>query len=165
MSAISTAIPSVRLVPLSAADAGLLRDVVATNRKHLTRNGDYLDLVALDEAGVAEMLERDGIRDFTYGVELSGSIVGIVSLVPVDPPRFGCGYWLAESVTGRGIATEAMRSLIQHARRSHGATDIFAGVTLGNLPSIAVLERLGFSVSQHFPSYTRYHLRLAESQD
>lgn len=153
--------PAVQLVPLSAADARLLRDLVASNQKHLTRNGDYLDLVALDEVGIAEMLERDGIRGFTYGVALSGSIVGIVSLVPVDPPKFGCGYWLAESAMGRGIATEAMRSLIQHARTSHGATDIFAGVTLGNAPSVAVLERLEFSVSQQFESYTRYHLKLA----
>ena len=159
-STIPTAMPTLKLVPLSAADAPPLRDLVASNREHLTQNGDYLDLVALDEAGIAAMLGRDGIRGYTYGVVLSDAIVGIVSLVPVDPPKFGCGYWLAESATGQGIATEAMRSLIQHAQKSHGATDIFAGVTSGHTPSTALLSPMGFTVSQHFESYTRYHLKL-----
>ncbi len=81
--------------------------------------------------------------------------------MPVDPPRFGCGYWLAESATGRGIAAEAMRSLIDSAQKDHGATDVFAGVTQGNPRSVVVLERLGFSVSDRFETYTRYRLSLS----
>jgi hypothetical protein len=40
------------------------------------------------------------------------------------------------------------------------ANDIFAGVTLGNTNSSAVLERAGFTISQRFKNYTRYHLSL-----
>ena len=47
--------------------------------------------------------------------------------VPVDPPRFGLGYWLAVDVTGCGVATAAVWALLEHAPAGLGATDVFAG--------------------------------------
>jgi len=76
--------------------------------------------------------------------------------VPVDPPRYGLGYWLAEDATGHGYATAAVRALLDHARTLQ-ATDVLAGVTHGNDRSVALLRRLGFARVAEFDSYDRYH--------
>ncbi|KRC61811.1 hypothetical protein ASE14_13450 [Agromyces sp. Root81] len=155
---IATALTGVTLRPMRPSEAADLGRVIRENRAHLTRNGDYGDLVEMTDAELAAMLERAEVAEHYFGVFDGRILQGIVSLVPVDPPRYGSGYWLAEAATGRGIATEAMRSLLEHARMTLGATDVFAGVTHGNTPSIRLLERLGFQESERFESYTRFHL-------
>ena len=35
-----------------------------------------------------------------FGIYEFGQLVGNVALVPVDPPRFGLGYWLAALRSG-----------------------------------------------------------------
>jgi RimJ/RimL family protein N-acetyltransferase len=95
-----------------------------------------------------------------FGIWDVGQLVGSVELVSVDPPRYGLGYWLAESACGRGLATVAVEAIIRYAEKDLGATDIFAGVTHGNHKSIAVLELARFNVAAEFETYTRYHLAL-----
>lgn len=53
-----------------------------------------------------------------------------------------------------------MAALLDHARDGLGATDVFAGVTHGNTPSVALLRRLGFDVAADLDGYTRFHLSL-----
>lgn len=88
-------------------------------------------------------------------------MVGRAALNPVAPPRYGCGYLLAESACGRGLATLAVRRLVMHARTTPMATDVFAGVTHGNDASVAVLRRAGFVQVASFDNHARYHLRLS----
>jgi RimJ/RimL family protein N-acetyltransferase len=88
--------------------------------------------------------------------------VELWALVPVDPPRYGCGFWLAEPATGQGVASAAVGALVEYAARELAASDVFAGVTHGNSRSVAVLERSGFRRSDHFDTYDRFHRRLAE---
>lgn len=78
----------------------------------------------------------------------------------VDPPRFGLRYLVAESACGRGIATLAVASVLEHATINLRATDVFAGVTHGNISSAAVLERNAFRLTTSFETYDRYHRRL-----
>ncbi|MDQ0727965.1 GNAT family N-acetyltransferase [Microbacterium sp. W4I20] len=153
-----TTIDEVRLRPLGIGDVASLRKVVADNRAHLTAGGDYGDLVTLDHAGLADRLVRDDTAGFLFGIFEDNRLQGVVSLVPVDPPRYGCGYWLAEEATGRGLATASLRALIDHAHRAVGATEIFAGISHGNVRSEAVLSRAGFAPVEVFSSYTRYRL-------
>lgn len=53
------------------------------------------------------------------------------------------GYGLAPLARGRGIATEAVRAIVEVAR-AHGVTAILAETDDGNLASERVLERTGF---------------------
>ncbi|MDR2998751.1 MAG: GNAT family N-acetyltransferase [Microbacterium sp.] len=155
-----TTLPGVTIRPLGGADAAELHTLITANRDHLTRNGDFGDLVAEDRSGIEKMLRRDDVAGFLFGVFDGDRLAGVVSLVPVAPPKYGCGYWLAASATGHGLATEALRSLVMYARDAWVATDIFAGVTHGNASSIAVLERVGFTRSEEFETYSRFHLSL-----
>ncbi|UXN74750.1 GNAT family N-acetyltransferase [Devosia sp. A8/3-2] len=96
-----------------------------------------------------------------FGLLLKGELIGRIDLVPVDPPKYGLGYWLAEKATGKGYATAALQALIGFARSDLNATDIYAGVTRGNLRSEALLERAGFLPVADFDSYRRFHLSSA----
>jgi ribosomal-protein-serine acetyltransferase len=139
--------------------------LVQRNVAHLTRFGDYRDEVAMTLDGIAEAFADDRPVRGRFGVRLEGRLVGRVDLVPVDPPRFGLGYWLGESATGRGLATEAVRAVLAHARGDLVATEIFAGVTHGNAASAALLARLGFEQVESFETYDRYRLVLGRDAD
>jgi RimJ/RimL family protein N-acetyltransferase len=157
---LATAIPGLSLRKLVASDAPEIFALVRANQNHLTKMGDYRDLVAasfehyLDELSAPNM---DGLR---WGIVAEGRLVGRIDLVPVEPARYGLGYWLAEAATGKGYATAAVYRLAQFAGETLGATHIYAGVTHGNAKSVAVLSRAGFAPVEQFETYTRFHLAL-----
>jgi RimJ/RimL family protein N-acetyltransferase len=72
--------------------------------------------------------------------------VGGVSLRPVDANRevADIGYAFAPAVHGRGYATEAVGSLVDHAFAARGAERVFATIFVGNIASRRVIEKLGF---------------------
>jgi len=111
-------------------------------------------------AGVDDVARRLASEDGSSG-GFGVSWHGRVDLVPVDPPRYGLGYWLSAEATGKGLASAAVRALLDHAGSVLGATDVFAGVTHGNTPSEALLRRLGFRVVTDLGQYSRFHLSLA----
>jgi ribosomal-protein-alanine N-acetyltransferase len=55
------------------------------------------------------------------------------------------GYWLGESYWGRGIATRAVRAIIQWAFESLALERIQARVFDSNVASCRVLEKAGFT--------------------
>ncbi|ALG07528.1 GNAT family N-acetyltransferase [Kibdelosporangium phytohabitans] len=157
-----TADPRLRLRTLDMADVEDYWRLVEHNRDHLGRHGDYAELRAADRemirAGFAHPLDGE----FALGIRVDGDLVGEMVLTPVDPPRYSLGYWLDEKAVGNGYATNAGRALLMWARENTGITDVYAGVTFGNRPSIAVLDRLGFTEVSDQDTYTRYRLSLRE---
>ncbi len=71
-------------------------------------------------------------------------LLGTVSLrrYPRDR-RAELGYWLAVPAWGQGIATEAVRALVDFGFRELVLARIYAQVIAGNQASIRVLEKLG----------------------
>ena len=154
---LATARHGLVLRSLVADDGAAYAALLSANAAHLTRNGDYTDAVrASAEEHAAGFAAADPFHNL--GIYESGQLVGSVTLVPVDPPRFGLGYLLAEQACGRGIATLAVDTIARHAWRRLAATDLFGGVTHGNLASVAVLHRVGFQRVATFDAYDRYHL-------
>ncbi|ACQ81751.1 GCN5-related protein N-acetyltransferase [Beutenbergia cavernae DSM 12333] len=141
---------------LTRADAGTYTDLMQANEAHLTSRGDFRDQVSADAGQYAEQFGAGGPA-LAFGIVEAGRLVGAVELVPVDPPRYGLGYWLAADATGRGLATIAVRTIVGYAGASLGASDVYAGVTHGNEASAAVLRRAGFVAVQRFDTYTRFH--------
>ncbi|MFI6293544.1 GNAT family N-acetyltransferase [Nonomuraea sp. NPDC050790] len=161
---LATSVSRLTLRPLVVDDAEVYFDLVVRNRGHLTRFGDYEEVKAATLESVAREFARSAGRNLRFGIWLSGRLVGRVDLNPVDPPRYSMGYWLDEGATGRGYMTAACGALVDFARVELGATEVFAGVTHGNLRSVAVLERLGFGVVAEFERYTRFRLVLRAGQ-
>lgn len=155
---LSTAMPGLILRELTVADAGTYYRVLDRNRAHLSRHGDYQDEADATLEWATDHLSRP-VPD-RYGIWLGHRLIGRADLVHAAPPRYGLGYWLSHDATGHGYATTACATLVDHARSRHGATDIFAGVTHGNQPSVALLQRLGFRSIADFDTYTRFHLPL-----
>lgn len=55
------------------------------------------------------------------------------------------GYWLGEEVWGRGIATEALIAVTEHALNEFDICRLYAHVFEWNVPSARVLEKAGYS--------------------
>jgi [ribosomal protein S5]-alanine N-acetyltransferase len=78
--------------------------------------------------------------------EQDGECVGLVWLnVRVAEPTTGSvGYWLLRSARGRGLATSAVRLLIDWARRDLGVSNLRLTTDPNNERSRRVAERTGF---------------------
>ena len=145
---------------LTGDDAPVLRDLVLRNTQHLTRHGDYRELVIMSADDLAAELTFEDGRKWRFGIILDHMLIGRVDLTGVEPTRYSVGYWLSEHAAGQGNASASLRAVIEFARSSLGASDVYAGVTHGNTPSQNLLLRLGFSPVAIFPNYRRFHLPL-----
>lgn len=160
---LATSISGLVLIPLTEDHSLALYTLIQHNRAHLTTHGDYEALVATPPDKLARELADPTNRDLRFGIFLRQELVGRMDLIPVEPPRYGLGYWLAENATGKGYATVALNAVLEFASSALQASDIFAGVTHGNLASVAVLERNGFVPAETFESYTRFHRTLGQT--
>ena len=142
---------------LDQSDAELLHSMLQRNADHLTQRGDYADEVALTLEEVRARLADAIVR---FAIEEGDEPVGHLALVPVDPPHWTVGYWVAADHVGRGVCTAAVRLALDEAR-ALGAVDLYAGVTHGNEPSIAVLRKLGFEIAADLDTYTRFRIDLS----
>ena len=73
-----------------------------------------------------------------------GEIVGVASYMPSEGQDFEVGYWVGEPYWGRGIATEAVQTVIDHVFRETGLPRLLGRCRAGNLASRRVLEKCGF---------------------
>ena len=74
---------------------------------------------------------------------------GINSLRAEDAVEIG--YTVYEEFRGRGYATEAVRALLAWAEAEHGIRRFLASVAPDNVPSLALVRRLGFvEVGSHW---------------
>lgn len=144
----------------SAADAVPYYELVQANRNHLTRHGDYTDLVAATKKELEIQFAAVGNGSVRCGIWKDDRLVGHVTLVHGVPPTWGIGFWLSEHAGGHGYMTAAIAALLAYARSELQALDVLAGVTHGNQRSSAVLTRLGFAPIREFPTYIRYRLVL-----
>ena len=160
MAVLATSLAELTLRRLREEDARALHDLVQENRPHLTAYGDYAELVSNSIEQLSAELANTATGNWRFGMCLAGKLIGTADLIPVDPPRYGLGYWLAKDATRNGYATVAVQRLLTFARDDLRASDVYAGVTHGNHPSQALLGRLGFVPVAMFERYTRYHRAL-----
>lgn len=154
---LETAIEGLVLRRVDARLGLALNDLIEANAEHLTRHGDYLDLVAMTPAEVVtHFLDAEF---FEAALVFDESVHGVASLIRYQPAVFGIGYWLAADSTGRGFATAAAAALVDVAR-TFGATEVWAGIRPENGASVAVVERLGFSLARRQPTHLSYRRSL-----
>ena len=77
-----------------------------------------------------------------------GELAGTIQLVDRgwDALRSAMvGYWVAQARAGRGLATRALREILDVAFGELGLHRVEAGTDVENVPSQRVLERAGFT--------------------
>jgi len=85
--------------------------------------------------------------EINFAIDLAGEAVGGLGFVPgTDVERHSAevGYWLGESVWGRGIATAALKGGTRYAIAAYSLWRVFAVPFSENTASIRVLEKAGF---------------------
>jgi ribosomal-protein-alanine N-acetyltransferase len=83
-----------------------------------------------------------------FAIEVDGSAVGGIGFhlrTDVHHRSAEIGYWLAEPYWGRGIATEALRAVTEHAFANHDLVRLQAHVFEWNAASARVLEKSGYT--------------------
>ena len=89
-----------------------------------------------------------------------------MNLIDLEDGRAELGYRIAEKWTGKGLATAAVRAIIEVAATEYGLTALWAGASDHNAASQTVLTRAGFrpvgSTSTDLGPGTRYELSLED---
>ena len=84
-----------------------------------------------------------------FAIEVEGQAAGGIAFEPLpDVFRVGAevGYWLGRTHWGRGIATEAVRAVSDHAFRHFDFLRLQASVFSWNPASARVLEKAGYTL-------------------
>ncbi|MBA3293337.1 MAG: GNAT family N-acetyltransferase [Geodermatophilaceae bacterium] len=86
-------------------------------------------------------------REATWAVVIGGRVVGSVRLKRTDEQgMLETGAWLTRPVRGRGVGRAAVAAVLDEAA-ALGASAVRADTTTTNAAALAVLERLGFSLT------------------
>jgi ribosomal-protein-alanine N-acetyltransferase len=153
----------VRIRPLALADAPALLGLRLRNRAFLEaweplRDERWFTLGAQEEHIGAALRERDEGRALPFAIDVDDALAGGVNLNVVVRGVFDnayLGYWLDEAQGGRGIATEAVRQAVEFAFGPGGLHRVQAAVIPRNVPSLRLLEKLGFREEGYAERYLR----------
>ena len=82
---------------------------------------------------------------FQYAIDLDGVLIGDLGLNLHENLRQAeLGFTLAPAYQGKGYATEAVRGLLHHLFTERNLHRVSAEADARNLPSVQLLERVGF---------------------
>lgn len=112
---------------------------------------------------VAAHIDRHGWGLFATEVRASGDFIGFVGLAPASfeahfTPAVEIGWRLTRAAWGSGYATEAARAVLDMGFRELGLDEIVSFTAVDNLPSRAVMQRIGL---RHDPADDFDHPKLA----
>jgi ribosomal-protein-alanine N-acetyltransferase len=82
-----------------------------------------------------------------FAIECDGVVVGSIGVFPGDDVYCASaelGYWIGQEYWGRGIATQALRQLLDYVFNNFSFNKIRANVFSNNLKSMHVLVKCGF---------------------
>ena len=134
------------LRPLRRSDMGLI-DHYAGDRRvaEMTTSIPHPLPPGASDAFVTRHLASDGPRT-VWALDASetgmGELVGIISLDQMDRNQAEIGYWLAPMVWNTGLASEAVRALME--ANPLGNSQVFGKVFQDNPASARVLTNAGF---------------------
>jgi RimJ/RimL family protein N-acetyltransferase len=133
-------------------DAPLLKEAIDSSLDHLR---EFMPWSHREPQTVEQKLELmkafrsefDTNENFTYGIFRSdeGELLGSAGLHPRAGPRgFDIGYWIRESATRQGIATETAGALARIGLEVCAADRVEIHVDPRNVASLGVPRKLGF---------------------
>ncbi len=140
----------IELRSLRLDDAGELFALVDRNRSYLRQWLPWVDLnTSCEDSAVfiqSTLDQKAAGRGPQFAIVDSGELCGICGFHPLDRRnRAGdIGYWLSEEASGRGIMTQAVRSVVGIGFKVLELNLIQIACAVGNVKSRAIPERLGF---------------------
>ena len=152
---------SVSIRPLQVRDADTLAALYAENREFLepfdpprqdgfaTAASQRRELAALEQERAADRLER-------FLISADGDPAGVISVSRISRGPFqnaGLGYWVAQSLNGRGVATRAVGLVCEWGFGEAGFHRLEAATLVDNAASQAVLRRNRFTEIGLSPRY------------
>lgn len=138
-----------QLRPLLETDAEELHSLIEVDRERLARwlrwaaNQTFDDTLGFIRETQAQATRNDG---FQTAIVIDGRIGGVIGFTGVDWENrsTGLGYWLGAKHEGRGVMTEAVRAMVDHALRVWKLNRLEIHAAVENRRSCAIPERLGF---------------------
>ncbi|MFE1442630.1 GNAT family N-acetyltransferase [Streptomyces sp. NPDC058739] len=128
------------LRPTTPADVPALAAIrAAPEVRARWRGGDDLD------AEVAADLDDPGTH--TYTIQVEGGIAGLIQWYAEEDPDYrhaGMDLFLAPAVHGRGLGTDAVRTLARHLVDDHHYHRLIIDPAADNLPAIRCYTKAGF---------------------
>jgi ribosomal-protein-alanine N-acetyltransferase len=132
---------------LTTEDAGELAALLAANREFLAPFEPDRDEKYYAVEGQRKRIESGEQQAFAI---LDGSrIAGVVALSNIARGPFqsaNLGYWVAQGLNDRGLATKAVAEVIEIAFGDLGLHRLEAGTQVDNIASRRVLEKNGFEL-------------------
>jgi ribosomal-protein-alanine N-acetyltransferase len=133
-------------------EPAFLEEFIEWRNQPLSVRHNPLKAMSVEE--IAQMLSSEGAElaqlraheSYRWFISVDGQVVGAVSLKNISHSMgYGeIGYGLAESHHGKGIATAAVRLLVEKIFRETNLRRLLAYVHEENVASCRVLEKLGF---------------------
>jgi ribosomal-protein-alanine N-acetyltransferase len=116
-------------------------------RHNPIKNLNVDDIIRMLESEGSDLADFHKHKTYRWFIERDGEVIGSVSLKGVSyQMRYGeIGYGIAEAHHNQGIATEAVRLLIQKCFTESPLRKLLAYVHDKNAASIRVLQKLGFT--------------------
>jgi ribosomal-protein-serine acetyltransferase len=140
----------IALTPIWELDPQDLFDAVDQNRAHLRRWLPWVDgTQSSKETTAFQDLNKtlaSGGRALIFGIVVAGEVGGVLGFNTIDQANHSgvVGYWLIESLQGRGIVTKSLTALLSHAFEELNLNRVVIAVATENYRSQRVPERLGF---------------------
>ena len=92
-------------------------------------------------------LQLDAPEVRSWAIEVDGALAGGIGITPGVRERAGnvmIGYWLGKRFWGRGVASDAVRTLTAHTLTALRPRRLWAFVNAANPASARVLEKAGY---------------------
>jgi ribosomal-protein-serine acetyltransferase len=140
------------LEKLSLAHVEVVFNAIDQNRAFLRKWLPFVDFTK--KVGDTEKFVRSVIgkvesnRDEVYAIWYKHEFAGLIGFKDIDRvnDKIEIGYWLIRKMTGRGIAIEATRKMVNLAFRNRNMNRVVIRCGVGNDKSSAIPRRLGFSL-------------------
>ncbi|GAA2256469.1 GNAT family protein [Streptomyces amakusaensis] len=148
--------PRVTLRPFTADDA---EEFTAAARAATAHHRPWLfpPLTAAEYAPYAARLTEDPARSgFLVHERASGRLAGFININNIVAGSFRCGalgYGAFAHAAGRGLMSEALALVLQHAFGPMGLHRLEANIQPGNTASIALVRRAGFRLEGFSPDF------------
>ncbi|MCF8364363.1 MAG: GNAT family N-acetyltransferase [Bacteroidales bacterium] len=134
---------------ISHQDAEEVFDLIDNNRQHLRVWLPFVDTTysVNNTHSFIEQLQKPYCREMVFTICSKDSITGLIGFKDIDTAnkRLEIGYWISKQDEGKGMVTDACKSLIEKAFSKMNMNRIQIKCGIGNQRSSNIPKRLGFN--------------------